>query len=230
FFAINREREHSALQEETTSYSELQAAQPFFGDLDKPSATIPRPFYETRYNGRADWLFSKRESAYVSYSSQANNSLNDQSDGTGDLNNGNFTVNHLQLANLTFNSILSDTTVNQATFGFQYWNNLINSGIQSPLVVFPNASFGTNTNVPQQSFQRKWQFRDDFSKAMGKHTFKGGVDYIWNPVEGGFFEFSSTLEIDFGANPTDILANKGGKYPNSFATPGAVVSMAQANG
>ena len=230
FFAINREREHSSLQEETTAYSELAAAQPFFGSLDNPSATIPRPFYETRYSGRADWTFSKRESAYLSYNSQANDSLNDQSDGTGDLNNGNFTVNHLQLANLTFNSILSDTTVNQATFGFQYWNNLINSKISSPLVVFPSASFGTNTNVPQQSFQRKWQFRDDFSKAMGKHTFKGGVDYIWNPSEGGFFEFSSTLEIDFGANPTDILANKGGIYPQGFQSPGAVTGMTQAVG
>ena len=230
FFALNREREHQNLQEDTTSFTQLSAAQPFFGALDSPSATIPRPFFETRYNGRADWLFSKRESAYISYSSQANNSLNDQSDGTGDLNNGNFTVNHLQIANFTLNSILTDTTVNNFTFGWQYWNNLINSKISSPLVTFPNASFGTNTNVPQQSFQRKWQFKDDFSKAMGKHTFKGGVDYIWNPVEGGFFEFSSTLEIDFGANPTDILANKGGKYPNGFASPGAVTGMTQANG
>ena len=230
FFAINREREHQALQEDTTSFAELSAAKSFFGTLDNPSASIPRPFFETRYNGRADWIFSKRESAYVSYSSQANNSLNDQSDGTGDLNNGNFTVNHLQIANFTVNSILTDTTVNNFTFGWQYWNNLIDSKISSPLVTFPNASFGTNTNVPQQSYQRKWQFKDDFSKAMGKHTFRGGVDYIWNPVEGGFFEFSSTLEIDFGANPTDILANKGGKYPQGFQTPGAVTGMTIANG
>jgi len=230
FFAINREREHQSLQEDPTSYEQLVAAQPFFGDLVNPSPTIPRPFFETRYNGRADWTFSKKHSAYVSYSSQANNSDNDQSDGTGDLNNGNYTVNHLQIANFTLNSILNDTMVNNFTAGWQYWNNLIASNISSPLVTFPNASFGTNTNVPQQSFQRKWQFKDDFSKAMGKHTFKGGVDYIWNPVEGGFFEFSSTLEIDYGANPTDILANKGGKYPQGFATPGAVVSMAQANG
>ena len=230
FFAINREREHQALTEETTSYTQLKAAQSFFGTIDSPSASIPRPFFETRYNGRADWQFSRRESAYLSYSSQANNSLNDQSDGTGDLNNGNFTVNHLQIANFTVNSILTDTAVNNFTFGWQYWNNLIASKISSPLVVFPAASFGTNTNVPQQSFQRKWQFRDDFSKAMGKHTFKGGVDYIWNPVEGGFFEFSSTLEIDFGDNPTDILANKGGAYPQGFASPGAVTGMAQANG
>lgn len=230
FFAINREREHQSLQEDTTSFAQLTAAKSFFGSIDSPSASIPRPFFETRYNGRADWTFSNKESAYVSYSSQANNSLNDQSDGTGDLNNGNFTVNHLQIANFTLNSILTDTTVNNFTFGWQYWNNLIDSKISSPLVTFPNASFGTNTNVPQQSYQRKWQFKDDFSKAMGKHTLKGGVDYIWNPVEGGFFEFSSTLEIDFGANPTDILANKGGAYPQGFATPGAVVSMAQANG
>jgi hypothetical protein len=231
FFALNREREHQAQAEDTSSYQELVAAQPFFGDLDKPSATIPRPFYETRYNGRADWLFSKRESAYVSYSSQANNSLNDQSDGTGDLNNGNFTVNHLQIANFTMSSILSDTTVNQFTAGWQYWNNLINSSISSPLVTF-NAlaeSFGTNTNVPQQSFQRKWQFKDDFSKAVGKHTFKGGVDYIWNPVEGGFFEFNSTLEVDFAADPTAILSDPV-KYPNGFQTAGAVTGMSISNG
>jgi hypothetical protein len=229
FFAINREREHQNLQEESDPYNQLKAAQPFFGDLDKPSASLPRPFFETRYNGRADWTFSPRESAYLSYSSQANNSLNDQSDGTGDLNNGNFTVNHLQIANLTVNSVLNDSTVNVATFGWQYWNNLIASKISSPLVTFNSAaeSFGTNTNVPQQSFQRKWQFKDDFSKVVGKHTFKGGFDYIWNPVEGGFFEFSSTLEIDFSLNPTDIIAT----YPtDTFSHPGLVGSMSIANG
>jgi hypothetical protein len=231
FFALNREREHQNLQEETDPYNQLAAAQPFFGDLDKPAATLPRPFFETRYNGRADWTFSPRESAYLSYSSQANNSENDQSDGTGDLNNGNFTVNHLQIANLTLNSVLTDSTVNVATFGWQYWNNLIASKISSPLITFNGLaeSFGTNTNVPQQSYQRKWQFKDDFSKVVGKHTLKGGFDYIWNPVEGGFFEFSSTLEIDFSDDPTTIID----QYPGdkqAFSHPGLVSGMTIANG
>jgi hypothetical protein len=229
FFAYERERESQSLAEGINAYTQLTAAKSFFPG-DNPSATIPRPFYENRYNGRADWTFSSKESAYISYTSQANNSLNDQSDGTGDLNNGNFTVNHLQLANFTVNSLLSDTAVNQFTFGFQYWNNLIASKISAPLVTFPSASFGTNTNVPQQSFQRKWQFKDDFSKAVGKHTLKEGVDYIWNPVEGGFFESNGTLEIDFGGNPTDIIANTGGKYPQGFATAGAVTGMSYSNG
>ena len=196
----------------------------------QPAASIPRPFYEWRYNGRMDWTINSRNSAYISYNSQANNSLNDQSDGTGDLTNGNFTKNHLQLANLTVNSILPHNAVNQFTFGFQYWNNLIDSNISAPLVTFPGpTSFGTNTNVPQQSFQRKWQFKDDISKTFGKHTLKAGADYIWNPVEGGFFKFSSTLEIDFAAKPSDILDDPT-TYPQGFATPGAVTGMTIANG
>jgi hypothetical protein len=229
FFAIERERESQGLQESVDSYNQLVAANGA-GLAAQPALSIPRPFYEWRYNGRMDWTINHRNNAYISYTSQANDSLNDQSDGTGDLTNGNFTVNHLQLANFSLNSILPHNAVNQFTFGFQYWNNLIDSHISEPLVVFPGpTSFGTNTNVPQQSFQQKWQFKDDVSKTFGKHTLKAGGDYIWNPVEGGFFKFSSTLEIDFGAKPTDILGNPA-KYPQGFATPGLVTGMTTANG
>jgi len=228
FFAIERERESQGLAETGTSYNELVLAKNA-GLAAQPASVIPRPFYETRYNGRMDWTINSKNTAYISYNSQANNSLNDQSDGTGDLTNGNYTTNHLQLANLTVNSVLSDTLINQFTTGFQYWNNLIASNISAPLVTFPDASFGTNTNVPQQSFQRKWQFRDDVSKTIGNHTLKAGADYLYNPVEGGYFEFSSTLEIDFAQDPSAILGNPT-KYPQGFSTPGAVTGMTIANG
>ena len=228
FFAWERERESQGLVESGASYAELVLAQSA-GLAAQPAAVIPRPFYETRYNGRMDWTINDRNSAYISYTSQANNSENDQSNGTGDLTNGNFTDNHLQLVGFTLNTLISNTLVNQFTSGFQYWNNLIASNISAPLVVFPTASFGTNTNVPQQSFQRKWQFKDDLSKTIGKHTLKGGIDYIWNPVEGGFFEFSSTLEVDFAVNPSVILSDPA-TYPQGFATPGLVTGMTQANG
>jgi hypothetical protein len=228
FFAIERERESQGLQESINAYNQLVLAQGA-GLAAQPALSIPRPFYEWRYNGRMDWTINNRNTAYISYTSQANNSLNDQSDGTGDLTNGNFTVNHLQLANFTVNSILPHDAVNQFTFGFQYWNNLIDSKISDPLVTFPSASFGTNTNVPQQSFQRKWQFKDDVSKTFGKHTLKAGADFIWNPVEGGFFKFSSTLEIDFAKNPSVILADPS-TYPQGFATPGLITGMTVANG
>ncbi|HKV80944.1 MAG TPA: TonB-dependent receptor [Candidatus Sulfotelmatobacter sp.] len=229
FFAIERQRESQGLGESGNSYSELVLAQQA-GLAAQPALTIPRPFHEWRYNGRADWTINNNNTAYVSYSSQANDSLNDQSDGTADLTNGNYTLNHLQIANFTLNSQFSPTVVNQFTFGFQYWNNLIASHIDAPLVTFPSpAEFGTNTNVPQQSFQRKWQFKDDISKTFGKHTLKGGVDYIYNPVEGGFFKFNSTLEIDFTQDPSTILGDTA-TYPQGFATPGLVGSMSYSNG
>ena len=229
FFALEREREHQAQAEDPTSFSELTIAKAN-GLAAQPSATIPRPFFEWRYNGRTDWVINPKNSVYLSYTSQVNNSLNDQSNGTGDLTNGNFTKNHLIVSNLTWNSLLSNTTVNQFTLGYQYWNNLIASDISAPLVTFPSASFGTNTNVPQQSYQKKWQFKDDFSKTIGRHTFKSGVDFINNPIEGGFFEFSSTLEIDFAANPSAIMANANNAYPQGFATPGLITGMTIANG
>jgi len=228
FFAIERERESQGLAEAPKSYDELVIAQDA-GLAAEPALIIPRPFYETRYNGRMDWNINKNNTVYVAYNSQGNNSNNDQSDGTGDLTNGNFTRNQLQLANLTLSSILPDNLVNQFTFGYQYWNNLIDSGISAPLVVFPSASFGTNTNVPQQSFQRKWQFRDDISKTIGSHTLKGGVDFIYTPVQGGFFKFSSTLEVDFADDPSAIVGDTE-TYPNGFSTPGAVTGMTIANG
>ncbi len=247
FFAYERQREHTSLNEASDALYQLTLASQN-GFAAEPAAVIPTPFFETRYNGRMDWIINPKNTAYVSYSSQANNSLNDQSDGYLDLTAGNYTVNHLQLANLTLNSTLSNTMVNQLTFGYQYWNNLIATHTNSPLITFPgngaNCSvggvcFGTNTNVPQQSFQRKWQFKDDITKTIGNHTLKSGADYIWEPALGGFFEFSSTLEIDFGATPSCILgvgpdagnSNCGPSvYPQQFATPGLITGMAISNG
>jgi len=228
FFAIERQRESQSLSEATTAYNELVLAQQN-GLAAQPALAIPRPFHEWRYNGRLDWNINNKNTAYISYSSQANDSLNDQSGDTGDLTEGNFTTNHLQIANFTLNSQLTPTVVNTFTFGFQYWNNLIASKISAPLVTFPDASFGTNGNVPQQSFQRKFQFKDDISKSFGKHTIKAGVDYIYNPVSGGFFEFNSTLEADFVVDPSVILGDPV-TYPQGFATPGLVGGMSISNG
>ena len=236
FFAMERQREQTSLAEQPSALTQLQLVTALGA---QPAAIIPRPFYENRINGRMDWTINHQHSAYLSVSTQANDSLNDQSDGTMDLTEGNFTVNHLQVANLTFNSAFTPTLVNQLTLGWQYWNNLIDSKTRAPLVTFPDAQFGTNTNVPQNSIQRKWQFKDDVSKTVGKHTFRGGIDYIWTPLMGGFFEFNPTLQIDFGANPTCILgvgqdAGKPGcgpaAFPQGFATPGAVSGNNFGNG
>ena len=216
FFAYERQRENTSLAESGQALSELQLVTSLGA---QPSAIIPTPFFENRLNGRMDWTINSKHSAYFSVSTQANNSLNDQSNGLFDLTEGNFTKNHLQIANLTVNSSLSPTLINQFTLGFQYWNNLIDSATRAPLFTFPTGiQFGTNTNVPQNSIQRKYQFKDDVAKTMGKHTFKTGFDYIYTPFMGGFFEFNPTLELDYSLLPSQILA-----LPQGFNTPGLLV-------
>jgi hypothetical protein len=242
FFAIERQREpNTSLATAPTALTQLNLVTSLGA---QPAAIIPEPFYENRLAGRLDVRFNDKHTAYLAVATQANNSLNDQSGGTSDLTSGNFTVNHLQIANITLNSAFTPTLINQFTAGWQYWNNLIDSTIRAPLITFPPGAaggpqFGTNTNVPQQSIQRKFQFKDDLSKTVGKHTFKTGFDFMWTPFMGGFFEFNPTLEIDFRKSPSCILgvapdATTAGcgpaAFPSGFSTAGLVTGMSIAIG
>ena len=224
FFAIERQRENTSIAEDGNAYTELLNAAPIGAVA---ATTVPTPFFENRYNGRMDYHFNDKETAYVSVSVQANNGNNDQEDTFGDLSVGNFTTNHMQIANFTLNSVLSPTLVNSLTLGTQYWNNIIaTKSTSAPYLTFPSGEWaGSNVNVPQQSFQRKWQFRDDVTKNHGKHALQFGEDYIWVPSLGGYFASNSSLEVDFNTDPSAIVL-----LPNKFNTPGLVKGMSYSNG
>ena len=88
--------------------------------------------------------------------------LNDQG-GITDETGGNFNRNNLLQGVLGLNSSITPAVVNQFTFAYQYWNNLIDTDVFAPRVTFPTSGFGTNGNVPQQSIQKKYQFMMIFS-------------------------------------------------------------------
>jgi hypothetical protein len=227
FFALEKGRELTNIVVNSDALAELNLVKNLGA---QPAANIPTPYRDTRYNGRLDYRFNEKHNAFLSYAAQSNFGLNDQSGATNDLTGGNFTKNELQVANATLNSTLTPNLVNSFTVGFQYWNNLIDSAKKVPTITFPGGIFfGTNTNVPQQSYQRKWQFRDDLSIIKGRHAFKTGFDFVWEPQLGGFFEFNPTLEVDFLDKPSVILNNTT-KYPQGFATPGAVTGMSATAG
>src|SRR6266849_3256015 len=186
FFALERQKEATSIPVVADALAELSLVASL-GAV--PSQIIPLPYTDTRVNARIDHTFNSKHNMFVSYSDQKNLGENDQSGNRNDLTEGNFTKNRLQLGNFTLNSVLSSTVVNAATVGYQYWNNLIDTDKKVPLFTFPTGiSFGTNANVPQQSYQAKYQFKDDLSITRGKHTYRTGVDYLWEPKLGGFFE------------------------------------------
>ena len=227
FFAYEGLRERSQIAVTDLAYQELTLAIPL-GAV--PAHTIATPFDEKRYNGRVDHFFNENEKIYVSYSAQDNKSQNDQSTAQVDTTEGNYTINDLILTSATLTSILSPRTANNFTVGFQYWNNLIDSHTRTPYFLFPDGvSFGTNINVPQKSSQHKFQFRDDLSHTLAKHTLRMGVDFVYEPQVGGFFENNPTPEFDFFAKAATMLSDKT-LYPNGFSSPGAIQASTGTSG
>jgi hypothetical protein len=226
FFAIERQREQSNAVVNSTAYTNLVLAAPLGA---QPVHSIPTPYNDQRYNGRLDYRLTPSESLSFTYNSQSNTGLNDQAGATNDLTAGNFTTNRLILTNAVLNSVITPSIVNAFTVGYQYWNNVIDSNNKVPYLSFPSAALGTNPNVPQQSYQKKWQIKNDLAWNKGKHSFKTGFDFVDLPTLGGFFQTPSTLNVGFFDDPTTILGNTA-KYPNGFATPGAVQSMSASAG
>jgi len=227
FFTLEREREATSIIVYPTLYNELTLAKPLGA---QPAAVIGTPYFDWRYNGRFDHSFNEKHALFFSYSDQQNNGLNDQSSSNNDLTAGNFTTNRLILSSLNFNSVFTPTVVNSVTVGYQYWNNVIDSTAKFPTVNFASGEyFGTNGNVPQQSFQKKWQFKDDLSINRGRHNFKTGVDFLSEPTLGGFFEFTPTPAVTFLLDPSQILGDKT-TYPQGFASPGLITNISETSG
>src|SRR5579862_3879939 len=230
FFALEREREATSIAVNPTAYNQLVLAKAN-GFAADPAAAIPTPYFDWRYSGRWDHRFNDKNTLSASYNNQHNNGLNDQSTALNDLTAGNFTTNQLILASVNLTTVFSPTVVNSATVGYQYWNNLIDSTTRSNNITFAagGETLGTNINVPQQSFQKKWQFKEDLSITRGRHNFKMGIDYLWEPVLGGFFENNPTPGITFFDDPSTILSDKA-DYPQGFQTPGAVSGITETAG
>ncbi len=228
FFALERAREQTEISVDPNAYKELVLAKQT-GFNVQPATSIPTPYFDWRYNGRLDHKINDKNSFFLSYSNQNNIGNNDQSGSNNDLTAGNFTTNQLILANATLNTVVSPSIVNSFTAGYQYWNNLIATTHLSDTFNTPSTTWGTNTNVPQQSYQVKWQFKDDVSISLGKHTLKTGVDFLWEPKLGGFFVSGPTPAITFQDDPSVILSNTA-RYPEGFATPGAVTTLGFSSG
>jgi hypothetical protein len=149
--------------------------------------------------------------------------------------------------------IVNPTTVNQFTAQYIMYSheqgypacpappvNLgVNLGVDACLpqkLAFPSVSTGP---VGGGSFplwtdlDNKLEFRDDFSKQVNRHSLKFGGRYIFMPIFGGIFGSPGPGAITFFDDPSTILSNSNGKYPQGFLTPGIVRSIqivSQTNG
>lgn len=236
FVAYYRDQEKTAIPITTQAYTEMVAAKNAGLSVD-PIQSIPTPYHDNRWSTRFDHTINSANHLSLTFNWQSNYGLNDQDGNTADGTQTNFTKNNMILGGLTWNTVLNPTTVNSLTLGYQYWNNLIDTTQITPYSIsFPSFSAGVNGNVPQNTTEKKWEFRDDFSMLRGNHALKFGEDLVYDPMLAGFFEFNEVPSISFADDPSVIAAhgvsaaNKDFTYTNGFATPGAVTSMSTTAG
>ena len=171
------------------------------------AATIPTPYNDTLLTVKIDNTISSKQSMSYRYSFQKNNSPNDQvaNPGDTDLTGGNTDDNKLHSFVVNHTYTLSSRKLNVFTFQFQTYENNILGITTNPNIVFPAVQTGANVNVPQQTKERKFQFRDDFSWLAGKHNAKFGVNYINTKLTGFFFFGANGYQITFFDNPLTVI-------------------------
>ncbi len=200
-----------------------------YGALPQPAPQIPTPYKRTMWTARADWVISNSNNFYLSWNNSSDRNENDQTP-IYDLTATNFNTNRNYLISGVLNSTIGSKMVNQFVFGHSYWNNVIDSESYSPVTIyFASFQYGTNGNVPQETYQKKWQFKDALNWNRGSHALKFGVDWVFEPLLGGFFGYTPVPALTFFDDPSKILTDKT-TYPQGFSTPGILNYIAETNG
>ncbi|HLL77576.1 MAG TPA: TonB-dependent receptor [Pyrinomonadaceae bacterium] len=227
FFALERFRERQNVAVSQTALPELRLI-----PGNDALSEIPTPYNDTLLTAKIDHRISDRQSMFYRFAYQKNDSPNDQvpNPATTDLTGGNFTNNKLYSFVVNHSYTFSPTKLNQFVFHVQDFKNEILGVTTNPRLTFPGGiEIGPNVNTPQATLERKYQFRDDFSWLAGNHSLKFGTNYIYTDLGGYFFFGSSGYTVAFFDLPSVITSNTT-RYPQGFATPGAVQSIQFATG
>jgi hypothetical protein len=227
FGALERFRERQNNAVPAPRLAQLQA----IPGLD-PVAEIPTPYDDWLLTTKVDHHITENQHIFYRFAFQDNSSPNDQiavpanADPTG----GNTNDNRLYSFIANHSWTISPTKVNVLAFHFQDFKNEILGVTDVPNITFPTVTTGQNVNVPQSTLERKYQFRNDFSWQKGSHGLKFGANYIHTNLDGFFFFGVRGYAITFFDDPLTIRNNLNGKYPQGFATPGAVRNITFSDG
>src|SRR5262249_26048814 len=135
-------------------------------------------------------------------------------------------TNTFNSINANHNYVLGGSKLNEFIFQYAEFANAISANSLDPNITFPNGvSIGQNINTPQQTQQKRWQFRDAFSWTMSgmggrSRGFKTGVNFIneprlFIPFNTGTGDYACTmLTNDLNGPVTDVTLNGGSADAN----------------
>ena len=251
FGAFEQKREPGNLAVDPDAFAELSALAAVDPNLASPVSQLPFPYIDDLVTVKMDWHINAKQSLSARYGREKWTNPNDQlgSPFVTDLSQTNSDVNQFHSLVISHNFLVSPTKINTFAVQFQdFFNGILpspgrtfslpteNGGTAvNPEICFkpvpgcgmgaPEVEVGQNVNVPQSTFIRKYQFRDDFNWIHGPHSMHFGANYIYLAKLGGSFFFGANgYQVTFLDNPSVILGNAAA-YPQGLATPGAVQEL-----
>ncbi|MFN7975653.1 MAG: TonB-dependent receptor [Acidobacteriota bacterium] len=154
--------------------------------------SIKQPFNQDLVTAKFNHTLTDNQFLTFRYGYEYNERDNDQLEFCGpSCVAGAFQDNTLWSALMNHTWIATQSVLNEFTFQYSSFENHIVATDPSPAQVFPNLTRGANSNTPQTTLQKKYQFKDDFSLHAENHDWKAGVDWVHSPLLGGDFAFGS---------------------------------------
>ena len=150
-----------------------------------------KPFRNHLLTLKSDFRLPNGDAMLVRYTREDNKREHDFIGAEVLKNGGALNTNVIDSVIGKHTKVFGGNKVNEFLVLFQnFENNITADDNRNPQVIAPDFTFGANINTPQQTIQRRWQFKDDFAfrKSMwgGDHDLKAGVEIVKSHY-GGFF-------------------------------------------
>jgi hypothetical protein len=146
---------------------------------------FPYPFSENLATINLTYQVNNKHSLKLRYGFQYNKTENEFVGGEYTLSYGYSTKNTNHNLMLAHTWIVKPNILNEARAVYQFFDNRSDPNSTEPTHFFTTGGFGQKTNMPQETRQTKFQFRDDLSFHIedlgGTHDFKAGADYYYMP-------------------------------------------------
>jgi len=122
------------------------------------------------------------------------------------------------------------TDVHSVITGEHYDRDFPNVNFFPPRLSFPTVNTGAGGSSGNVTDYEMVQIRDDVSLLAGNHAFKFGGNFEYSFRLGVLNGNEHFATLTFFDDPSVILSNSNGRYPQGFQTPGIVSRWQQANG
>jgi outer membrane receptor protein involved in Fe transport len=188
------------------------------GVLPAEEGPQPKPFRNHLITAKTDFSLSNDNRLLVRYALEDQNRKHDFIGGNTLASAGALNTNLIHSIIGKDSWVLGTSKLNEFVVLYQYFENNITAEDNSkPAIQTPDFLFGANLNTPQQTIQKRFQVKDDFSFRKegwkGDHDFKVGGELIRSHY-GGFFTPTLYGLFIFGSR---LPGNDLNAYLNSIA-------------